>query len=79
MRNYEKNKMLEVTWVDIVQDPEWLDEEKIDMSECPLCCSMGYFYKQTKDFFYISSTISGVQRDVTIIPVGCIKKVRSLR
>ena len=79
MRNYEKNKLLEVVWVDIVQDPSWLDEDKIEESECPMCKTVGYFYKQTKEFFYLSSTISGSQRDVTIIPIGCIKKVRSLR
>ena len=79
MRDYVKDKILEVTWVDIVQDPNWLDEDKIDKEECPLCSTVGFFYKQTKEYFYLSSTISGSQRDVTIIPTGCIKKIRSLR
>ena len=79
MRNYNKNQRLEVTWVDIVQDPEWLEEKSIDDEVCPTCSTVGYFYKQTNDFLYLSSTISGSQRDITIIPVGCVKKIRSLR
>jgi len=79
MKDYPKDKILEVTWVDIVQDPNWLDEKNIDNETCPLCKTVGYFYKLTKDFFYLSSTISGSQRDITIIPTGCIKKIRSLR
>jgi len=79
MREYKKNKILEVTWVDIIQEPNWLDEEKINGSTCPLYSTVGYFYRQTKDLFYLSSTISGTDRDITIIPKGCIQKVRSLR
>ena len=79
MRNYTKNQRIEVDWVDIVQDPEWLEEKSIDDEECPLCSSVGYYYKHTKDFLYLSSTISGSQRDITIIPRGCVKKIRSLR
>ena len=79
MKEYPKNKKIEVDWVDIIQDPEWLEESKIDAEVCPLCHSLGYYYKHTKDFLYISSTISGSQRDVTIIPIGCVRKIRSLR
>ena len=60
MRNYEKNKLLEVVWVDIVQDPSWLDEDKIEESECPMCKTVGYSINKQK-----SSSIS-VRRSLVV-------------
>ena len=74
VRRYKKNTLIQVEWVDIVENSAWVEEEKIKRPDCD-CKSAGYFLKIDKEFLYLSSTISKKERNVLTIPLGCVKKV----
>ncbi len=77
MKRYKKNTIIEVSWIDIVDDPKWQDEDKIKRPDCD-CKSVGYYFKHDKELLYISSTISNKERGILTIPVGCVKKIKKL-
>ena len=74
VRNYKKNTLIEVDWIDIVEDPSWVEEDKIKRPDCD-CKSAGYFLKLDKELLYLSPTINKKERSVLTIPLGCIKRV----
>lgn len=76
------NDILEINWLDVVDDPQWRDPN--DARQRPKevdCLSVGYYLKETKDLIWISWT-RGDQEDGVrtreVIPKGCIKKIRKL-
>ena len=74
MRKFRKNQRIEIDWIDTVQDPSWKSEEKARQRPDCDCITIGYYLKHDKELLYVSQTISGKQRDITTIPIGCIKK-----
>ena len=78
----KKNTLIEVEWDDIISDSAWIAEEKaITRRECK-CKSVGYFLNQDKRVLRLSHTIQlcdKPERDLTVIPVGCITRVRRLK
>ena len=74
VRNYKKDTIIQCDWVDIVEDPAWIEEEKIKRPDCD-CKSVGYFLKIDKELLYMSPTINKKERSVLTIPLGCIKRV----
>jgi hypothetical protein len=79
MRRYRKDTRLEVEWVDIVQHAEWMNEENAAEPPEALCHTLGYYLTHDDEFLYLSSTVSGKERDRTALPLGVIKKVRTVR
>ena len=75
MRKYRKNTIVEIEWIDTLQDPDWQSEEKAGLRPKCDCKTVGYYLKHDKEFLFVSHTILGKDRDITTIPVGCIKKV----
>ena len=78
----KKNTLIEVEWVDIISDSAWLSDKKA--ADCPpaQCKSVGYFLNRTKNVIRLSSTIQygkDNDRDITVIPVGVIKKIRRFK
>ena len=73
MKRYKKYTRLEVFWVDIHQNAEWLTEE--DAKRRPECdaVSMGYYIKHDKELLYLCHNRIGNDSDQTTIPLGCIK------
>jgi hypothetical protein len=79
MRKYKLNQILEVIWLDIVEDPSWLSEEAAGKRPKCECSTVGYYLKHDKEFLYVSGSIMEKDRNVTTIPLGVIKKVSVLR
>ena len=78
MRRYKKNTMLLIDWVDIMDDPAWMNHEKAAETPADACQSLGFYLNHDKDVVRVSSTISKDERNVVVIPVGCITKVRKV-
>jgi len=71
--------MLKVDWVDIVEDPTWQSVAQAGSRLKCMCQSVGFFLKSDSEFLHMSSTISGSQRNSLAIPLGVIKKIKTLR
>lgn len=81
-RNYRKNVVIEVEWIDIQSDSAWTTEIKAQTAKAPKCKSVGYVINSDKEILRISHTIQVSQdkdRDVTVIPWGCIRKMRKIK
>ena len=79
MREYLTNAILEVLWDDIVEDSQWQSAEQAKKKPDCQCKSVGYFLKKDDNYLYISSTVSGNDRSRLVIPIGVVRKVRTLR
>ena len=69
-------------WDDIVSDSAWLPEQKAADYPVTQCKSVGYFVNKTKDILRLSATIQlgkDPERDVIVIPLGVVKKIRRLK
>ena len=79
---WKKDTILEVTFLDIQQDAGWREEDTA-MKRPPdsdiVCRCVGHYLKTDKDLLYLSMMLSGKKRDQTVIPIGCIKRVRVLK
>lgn len=78
----KKNTLIEVEWVDIVSDSSWLSEQKAVDYPVTQCKSVGYFINKTKSVLRLSAMIQlckDPERDVTVIPLGVVKKIRRLK
>lgn len=76
MRKYKFNQKLEVQWIDMVEDPAWTGANGMEKRPDADCMTLGYYYGHSKEFLFISHTISGKERSKTSIPLGVIKKIR---
>jgi len=74
----KKDRPIEVEWVDIIQHSGWEAEDKREKEEPAYCRTVGYFLNANQHVLRLSSTISDGERDVTVIPKGCIKKITDL-
>ena len=78
----KKNQLIEVEWDDTVTDSAWIAEEKAAKKPVVKCKSVGYFLSKDKKALRLSHTIQlcdKPERDLSVIPVGCITKVRRLK
>jgi len=74
-----KNDIVEVTWMDIVQDPTWQKEDDATVAKPVLCKSVGYFLDRTDKFLRISESMNNLgERSVQVFPIGTVLKVRKL-
>lgn len=78
MRKYKKNTKMEIFWIDVVTDPEWLSDRVVNERPDCDCKTVGYYIKHDKELLWLSHTISRGKGDRTTIPIGCIKKVKIL-
>lgn len=67
--------MLLITWWDIVEDPDWQDTGKAEITGTATCQTLGFYLNKDKDCVRLSSTISQDQRNVIVIPLGCVINV----
>lgn len=76
------NQIIEVEWDDIVTHPQWIPQDKAKQEQPCRCKSIGYFLNQDKHVLRLSCTIqleNKPERDLTVIPQGCITKIRRLK
>ena len=77
-RTYKYNEIIEIDWLDIVDENSWLKPEKaLRFPACP-CRSVGYFLNRDEIVLRVSSTIQtkDADRGVLVIPWGCVQKIR---
>ena len=81
LANYKPGEIVEVSWLDISSDNEWLSDEKIQSYQPESCVSVGYFQNRDKEVIRISDTIIPKTKhgSVLVIPLGCVKKIRRIR
>lgn len=78
----KKNTLIEIEWEDIYSTCSWHTEVSASNFPIPQCKSVGYFLNRDKKCLRLSMTIQTDRfsdRDVTVIPIGCITKVRRLK
>lgn len=78
----KKNTKIEVCWNDIVSTCGWLNEKTANEFPICKCRSLGYFLNQDKKVLRLSATIQigrNIDRDCTVIPIGCITKIYRLK
>jgi len=72
-----KNDAILCKWEDIAQYNEWSDEKDASEKSVATCLSLGFYLNETKRLLRLSDTIcSDGDRNVTVIPKGCILKIR---
>lgn len=75
------NQIIEVEWDDTFSTCSWHTVASASNFPIPECKSVGYFLNQDKKCLRLSMTIQTDKfsdRDVTVIPRGCITKIRKL-
>lgn len=77
----KRNQIIEVIWDDIVSDSRWIGKKAAEEYSPVRCLSIGYFLNQDKKVLRLSSMINqnDSERDVTVIPHGCITKIKKIR
>jgi len=78
----KKNTLIEVEWDDIVSDSAWMSEQKAADYPVTQCKSVGYFVNKTKKVLRLSAMIQldrDPERDVTVIPLGVVKRIKRLK
>jgi len=78
MRKLKKGQLVEITFTDIEQNPQWQSEEQRKDSKPPICTCYGVIDHQDADTLYLSSMVSGKEADMTKIPNGCISEIWAL-
>jgi len=76
--NTVKLEIVEVTWNDTFSDSGWKDIDKIPLAALPECTTVGYLLSKDEKIVRILHSINGDQADFTIIPTGCVLKIRTI-
>ena len=79
MRKCKVGTIVQVHWLDIVQDPAWMSmEAACKKPDDDKVITVGYFNKIDKTYLYLSTTVMTDRRDRMTIPLGCITKIEYL-
>lgn len=72
-----KNDAILVKWEDIAQYYDWNPETDAENKPAITCLTLGFYLNKTKRWLRVSDTMcSDGDRNVTVIPLGCILKIR---
>lgn len=75
------NQIIEVEWNDTVTHSVWIPQDEAKTKPLCRCKTVGYFLNEDEQAIRVSCTIQledKSERDLTIIPQGCITKIRKL-
>lgn len=77
-RTYKFNSLIEISWLDIVDESSWLSPVKAGLVKACKCKSVGYFLNRDEAVIRISSSIQveDGDRGIIIIPWGTISKIK---
>ena len=76
----KKNDLIAITWEDITQHYEWVDEDIAAAKQTTTCWVTGYYLNEDKNCLRLSDMVNtNKERNVTVLPKGCIKKIFRLR
>ena len=79
---FELNQLVEIEWDDVVTHSEWIPQEEAKKKPICKCKSSGYFLNQDDKIIRLSCTIQlgyRPERDLTVIPKGCVTRIRKLK
>jgi hypothetical protein len=83
VRTFKPEQLIEIDWLDAFSNSGWQSEEEARKRPFDVACrTIGYFLQQDKDFIWVSHSIGwskGAKRDVMLIPIGCIQKIRPIQ
>ena len=80
MRKYKLNAPILIDWVDIQFDTRWMKNElAIKRPDDIDCQNLGFYLKHDKELLWVSHCIGEGERDRTVIPIGCIKKITVMK
>jgi len=79
MRKYKTDSPIIVKWVDTYQNPQWMSNADANKRPKCDCVTVGFYIKHDNELLYLSSTISGNERDLITIPIGCISNTKRLK
>ena len=75
----KKDDLIIIKWEDIIQYDDWIAENKASEKALVSCLTVGFYLNETKRWIRLSDTIcSDTDRNVTVIPKGCILKIRRI-
>ena len=69
---------VQVDWLDIVTEPDWMSKEAFVTREPTECILVGIWMKPGARCIHIASNMSEEDCDGTTIPVGCVLRVKEL-
>lgn len=72
-------EIVEVTWIDIITRSEWLSKKKRKKTKGAKVKSYGIIESYGKKYLKLNHSVSGKDADLTVIPVGNVKKIKRLR
>lgn len=75
---FKQNDIVAVLWLDAVSDPKWLSSKDAESYQLAKVVTIGFYLNQDKKAFRLSSSISGDERDVNVIPIKWIEKITKL-
>lgn len=75
-----KDEIIAVVWDDTFSQSGWSGDKELDKITPAEIKSVGFFHKVTKRGFTIKHNLGkDGEADCTVIPTGCIKKIKFLR
>lgn len=75
------NQIIEIEWDDTVTHSMWILQDEAKAKLLCRCKTVGYFLNEDEQAIRLSCTIQfedKPERDLTVIPRGCITKIRKL-
>ncbi len=78
-RKPKKDELIAVIWEDAIQTANWLSETDAVNFSLAEVKSVGFYLNQDKKAIRISGSLSGKDRDVLVIPIGWIKRIKFLK
>jgi hypothetical protein len=78
-KKFKKLTKLEISWEDIVSDPEWKDTEAVASSKTASIKTLGYYLETRKGILKVGHSVSeDGDSDVTCIPWSVITNVETI-
>ena len=78
-REPRKDELIAVVWEDANQVAGWLTEEAASLFPLAEVKSVGFFLNKDKTAIRISGSLSEKERDVLVIPIKWVKRIKFLR
>jgi len=78
-KKFKKFTRLLVSWCDIVSDSTWHNKKAVDEFNIAKVKTLGFFLDNNKCQLRIAHSVAeGGDCDITVIPYGCITKIKEI-
>ena len=79
VRQPQKDDLIAIIWEDANQVAGWLTEEIASSFPLAEVKSVGFFLNKDKNAIRISGSLSDRERDVLVIPIKWVKRIKFLK